>query len=342
MILASHGEGLPTESCYRQAGSGAADYGAAGSNIAGPNATGSSDGPPLCQPLTSSRGWPATPYQQAVQPLSKTTGLGVTFDSSADQHAAAGGQDAATHGRPATRGQDDKSGPTSLTKGVHKRSSVWMTSKQVPHQGVEHPAGALHNAPPASTPGSTPHQCSSSTRASRDPLESVAHYRSQGWRKDLGHIFKAYYKYNFSSFKESEWNKLRDKVLEHLLPCQDEWRSMSIKENDPLQYMPYMEEQFYAATRIRLKGLAKCTRWIKQGSYYHGVVARKGQLHKCPHLVGVGLPRWPQTTPSESRQVSQKKAEAPAASSSAPGIEASSPQGATSDVPAPMEMGGSR
>ena len=101
-----------------------------------------------------------------------------------------------------------------------------------------------------------------------------------------------------------------------------------------------MEEQFYAATGIRLKGLAKCTRWIKWGSYYHGVVARKGQLHKCPHLAGVGLPRWPQITPSESHQVSQKKAEAPAASSSSPGIEASAPQGATSDVPAPMEMGG--
>ena len=78
-------------------------------------------------------------------------------------------------------------------------------------------------------------------RAPRNPLESVVHYRSQGWRKDLNHIFKAYYKYNFSSFKESEWNKLRDKVLEHLLPHRDEWRS--IKENDPLQYMPYMEEQ---------------------------------------------------------------------------------------------------
>ena len=166
----------------------------------------------------------------------------------------------------------------------------------------------------------------------------MAHYRSQGWRKDLDHNFKAYYKYNFSSFKESEWNKLRDKVFEHLLPSQDEWRS--IKENDPLQYMPYVEEQFYAATGIRLKGLAECTRWIKRGSYYHGMVARKGQLHKCFHLVGVGLPRWPQITPSESRWVSQKKAEAPAASSSAPSIEASIPQGATSDVPAPMEMGG--
>ena len=175
-------------------------------------------------------------------------------------------------------------------------------------------------------------------RAPKDPLEHVAHYRSQGWRKDLELIFKAYYKYNFSSFKELEWSRLRDKVLDHLLPCQNEWRS--IKENDPLQYMPYMEEQFFAATRVRLEGLADCTRWIKQGSYLHSLVAQRGQLHRCPHLVGTE-PAWgPQITPSESHQDSQKKAEAPLASSSAPIMEASTSQGATLDVPAPMKTGG--
>ena len=63
-------------------------------------------------------------------------------------------------------------------------------------------------------------------------------------------------------------------------------------------------------------------------------------LHLCPHLVGVTLPRWPQTMPSESCQVSQRKPETPATSSSTPGIEASAPQGVTADVPAPMETGG--
>ena len=100
-----------------------------------------------------------------------------------------------------------------------------------------------------------------------------------------------------------------------------------------------MEEQFFAATRIRLKGLAKCTTWIKWGSYYHSMVARKGQLHKCPHLVGIEPPKGPQITPSESYLVSQRKPETPVTSSSAPTIEASAPQGATADVPAPMETG---
>ena len=58
--------------------------------------------PPLHQLLPSSRGWPATPYQQAVQLPSKSTGLGVTFDSSADKPVATGNQDADGRGRQRT------------------------------------------------------------------------------------------------------------------------------------------------------------------------------------------------------------------------------------------------
>ena len=175
----------------------------------------------------------------------------------------------------------------------------------MPHQVGEHPSGAPSNVPPGLTPGSILHQCGGSARAPKDPIKNVTKYRSSGWKKDLDHILRAYYKNNFASFKEAEWNNLRDKFFEHLIQHQDEWRG--IKENDPLQYMPYMEKHFHAATGIRLKGLSDCMEWIKHGSYYHSVVARKGQLHKCPHLAGVALPKWPQITPSESHQVSQRR-----------------------------------
>ena len=94
--------------------------------------------------------------------------------------------------------------------------------------------------------------------------------------------------------------------------------------------------------------------WIKLGSYYHGLVAQQGHLHKCPHLAGVPLPRQPQVTPSESCQDSQKKVETPATSSSEPSAGATAtpvtetpvmeiPVTETpvthSDTPAPMETG---
>ena len=82
--------------------------------------------------------------------------------------------------------------------------------------------------------------------------------------------------------------------------------------------MPLIEEQFWRATGLRLHRLRGFTLWIKQGSYYHGLVAQQGHLQRCPHLVGALLPRWPQITSSESRWDSHKRAEALAAGSSEP------------------------
>ena len=115
---------------------------------------------------------------------------------------------------------------------------------------------------------------------------------------------------------------------------------LGIKERCPMEYMPYVEEQFWRATGLRLNGLWDFTGWIKPGSYYHGLVDKQGHLYRCPHLSGTLLPRWPQLMPSESRLVSQKKPDTPVTSSGAPTMEASAPQGATADEPAPMETGG--
>ena len=203
----------------------------------------------------------------------------------------------------------------------------------------EHPSGAPRNVPPASTPEGTPSQHGGGARASSsDPQKRTAKYRSVGWRKDLEHALKVYYKHNVTSFKEAEWAKMKEKFFTHLLPCKEE--ILGIKENRPMEYMPYMEDQFYAATGLRIKGLRDFTRWIKSGSYYHRLVARQGHLHRCPHLAGVMLPRWPQVMPSESHLVSQKKAETSTTSSSVPSTGAREAQEARSnDVPAPMETG---
>ena len=104
--------------------------------------------------------------------------------------------------------------------------------------------------------------------------------------------------------------------------------------------MPYMESRFQALTSIRLKGLSQFTGWIKPGTYYHGVVARKGQLHRCLHLAGTGPPKGPQIHPSQTCSVTQKEEETPTTSLHMPGKEGSATQGAHSDSPAPMEISG--
>ena len=128
--------------------------------------------------------------------------------------------------------------------------------------------------------------------------------------------------------------------------------------------MAYIEDHFFRATGLHLEDLRSFTAWVKQGSYYHGLVAQQGHLHECPHLAGLPLPRQPQVMPSESHRESQMKAEATATSSSKPGMGATvapavespvaetpitetpvmeapvSETPARSDASTPMEMGG--
>ena len=73
--------------------------------------------PAICQPPLLSRSQPATPYQQLVQPLSKTSGLGVTFDSSASKSAPTDSWDTDVCGRQATRDRDDGRRPVSHPRG---------------------------------------------------------------------------------------------------------------------------------------------------------------------------------------------------------------------------------
>ena len=57
---------------------------------------------PICQPPLLHQSRQATPYQQLVQPPSKTSGLGVTFDSSASKPAPTDSWDTDVCGRQAT------------------------------------------------------------------------------------------------------------------------------------------------------------------------------------------------------------------------------------------------
>ena len=197
------------------------------------------------------------------------------------------------HGRPTTRGRGDGGRSASHPRGVPEKMSM-----QLPHQEGDLPSRATQNVP-ATAPESTPPQPSSRSRTTPcDPARLAAKFHSAGWKKDLEHVLRVYYKHNTASFREAEWVRLRDKFFSHFLLHKEE--ALGIKGRCPMEYMPYIEEHFWRAMGLCLNGLRDFTAWIKQGSYYHGLVAQQGHLHKCPHLVGAALPRWPQVTPSES------------------------------------------
>ena len=305
---------------------------------------------PLHQPLP---GQPAMPYQQAVQPPKKSMGRGVASDPSADKIAPMSGTSSQDRGRPTTRGRGDGGQSVSHPRGLQGKVSV-----QPLHQEGDLPSGSM----PAAPEGTQPQHGGRPRSALCDPVRLAARFCSAGWKKDLEHVLRVYYKYNAASFKEVDWVSLKETFFAYFLPHKEE--ALGIKERCPIDYMACIEEHFWRAMGLRLHGLQGFTAWIKQGSYYHGVVAQQGRLQECPHLAGLLLPRWPQVMPSESRWESQMKAEATATSSSKPSVGAmaapvvetpvveapvtetpgaetpvAETPAAPSDMPAPMETG---
>ena len=202
--------------------------------------------PPLCQPPPS---WTATPYQQAVQPPGQSTRRGVTFDSSADKAAPAGGQSTEDRRRQRTRGWGDGGRSAS-----HPRGAQEKTSRQTPHPEGDLPSGATPNVPQTTaSEGTLPQRGGWAKTLPRDPVRLAAKYWSAGWRKDLEHVLKVYYKHNSTSYKEAEWVKVKNKFFAHFLLHKEE--ALGIKEGHPMDFMPYIEDQWWRATGLRLHGL---------------------------------------------------------------------------------------
>ena len=266
---------------------------------------------PLQQPCLVG---PATPYQQAVQLPKKPVGRGVTAYAHTNKTTPVG--DVPDHRRPSTRGQEGGGRSVSCPRGVPGKTSV-----QLPRQEGDLPSGSTPSVPPPPPPApqrTQPQRGGRPRSALCDPTWLVANFHSSGWRKDLEHILKVYYRYSINSFTESEWSRVKERFFDHFL--QHKVEALALKEARPMDFMAYIQDLFYQATGLHLDGLASFTGWIKRGSYYHRIVAGQGHLQECPHLVGAPLPRWPQVAPSESHRESQMKLDTPTPSSSEPSV----------------------
>ena len=114
-------------------------------------------------------------------------------------------------------------------------------------------------------------------------------------KKDLDFYMGAYFRLNYRQEPASKWPELKAKFFKFLIDHHSEWKS--IRNNDPLRYLPYMEVQFERVTGYRLVGLGACTKWIRAGTYYHWVIAQQGQLGRCPRLTGIPPPEGPMMPP---------------------------------------------
>ena len=125
--------------------------------------------------------WPATPYQQAVQPPKRPVGRGVIADTPTGKTTPVGGtmQD---HGRPAVRGRGPGSHSVSHPRGVPKMASLQSQHQQGGLSSGSTPSGrSLPPPPPPPVPERTQPQWRGKTRSALwDPARLVANYHSSG------------------------------------------------------------------------------------------------------------------------------------------------------------------
>ena len=142
----------------------------------------------------------------------------------------------------------------------------------------------------------------------------------------------AYFRLNYRQEPASKWPELKAKFFKFLIDHHSEWKS--IRNNDPLGYLPYMEAQFERVTGYKLVGLGACTEWIRAGTYYHWVIAQQGQLGRCPRLAGIPPPQGPMMPPPYLPVT----AAAPPVTAAAPPVTA--PASTQATVPNPPREGG--
>ena len=196
---------------------------------------------------------PITPYQQAMQPP-RPAGRGGATQSASSAAVPTAGQPVRERGRQPTREQ-----------GLLGRGRLASRSR--------HGRGLTAGAPATNTQGDAQLRPGRCTRTSRyNPAILAGNYHSSGWQKDLEHVLKVYYRYNLQApFNELEWIRVRELFFDRFAAKKAE--ALRIKEESPLDYMPFIAGEFYAATGIRLHELQDFTRWIKKNSYYHGLLA---------------------------------------------------------------------
>ena len=210
---------------------------------------------PVQQPCLE---WPAMPYQQVVQLPKRPMGRGVIADTPTDKTTSMGGatQD---RRRPTARGRGH--GSQSIS---HPRSVPGMVSAQPPRQEGDLPSRSMPTTPPPPpAPERTQPQWGGWTRSALpDPTWLAANFRSSGWRKDLEHILRVYYRYSVELFIEGDWSRIKEQFFDHFLQHKKE--ALEVKEARPLDFMAYIQDLFYQATGIHLDGLGSFTHWDQE------------------------------------------------------------------------------
>ena len=169
------------------------------------------------------------------------------------------------HGRPTMRGWGHGSRSVSRPRGIPGTAGA-----QPPHQEGNLPSGSTLSAPPPppASERTQPQRGGRTRSALGDPARLAANFCSSGWRKDLEHILRVYYRYSVDSFRESEWSRIKEWFFDHFIQFKKE--ALELKEARPMDFMAYIQDLFYQATGLHLDGLGASQAGSRRGAIIMG------------------------------------------------------------------------
>ena len=129
--------------------------------------------------------------------------------------------------------------------------------------------------------------------------------KSEGWKADYFKFLRYFTHGHYPSIPEDDLNVICAPVLRHLEAEREHWSML--REERPLELMPYLADVFERATALSLPTLQAFVKWIKVGSFYHAVIVQREQLNHVPHLRNVERPAMNQRSPNEDTLISHRQ-----------------------------------
>ena len=129
--------------------------------------------------------------------------------------------------------------------------------------------------------------------------------KSEGWKADYATFFWYYLRGHYPEIPQTQLKVIYEPVLRYLGTRREYWAVL--KEEDPLQLMPYLASAFERETTLALPALANYKKWIKPGSFYHAVILRCEELNHTPRLVMAQVPSMNQRSPNEDTLISHQQ-----------------------------------
>ena len=128
---------------------------------------------------------------------------------------------------------------------------------------------------------------------------------SEGWKADYSTFFHYFLRGHFPHIPLAQLRPIYEPVLRYLGTRWEFWARL--KEEDPLQLMPYLAAVFKRQTTLTLPALAKYKKWIKTGSFYHGIIRQREELNHTPHLAMAPAPNMNLRSPNEDALISHRQ-----------------------------------